>query len=304
MKSKALHHYPQIVFKNGTKMLWNPILKQSFVNRPEERVRLSFVEYLIHEAKFSSSRISFESPLKLPGDKGSSRTDIICYNKSFDVDLLVECKATSIPINEKVAQQIGRYNQALGAPYLMITNGIEDIWFKDNDTTMDHISELPETYSSTNATFERDLEYWKSRGFLGNKDMELANNQTQAFLNELYASANTDVRFLSLGLENGFYADTYYGIIPTAEDLKLAIAFSSTPQQETLIHIVVNSAGVNKAFLTLNRTQFMSGGNTMVYMLNEKGTTEIDGQKHIHDLQNLSLQSFISSIQDMLKLYS
>jgi hypothetical protein len=37
----------------------------------------------------------------------------------------VECKAPSIPINQLTFDQIARYNLALKAEYLMVTNGVD-----------------------------------------------------------------------------------------------------------------------------------------------------------------------------------
>jgi hypothetical protein len=39
--------------------------------------------------------------------------------------LIVECKAASIKIDQKVFDQIARYNLALKVKYLVVTNGIE-----------------------------------------------------------------------------------------------------------------------------------------------------------------------------------
>ena len=97
-------HYPQFIFRGTEKKLWNPITKKDYKNRPEERVRLRIIEYLIEELKWSKNKISTEAPLKLPTDKGVSRTDVVCYDDRFEPYLLIECKAESIQINEQTEE--------------------------------------------------------------------------------------------------------------------------------------------------------------------------------------------------------
>ena len=47
--------------------------------------------------------------------------------------ILVECKAPEVPIDQKVLDQVCRYNTAIQSPYLMVTNGMKhySIAFKD-----------------------------------------------------------------------------------------------------------------------------------------------------------------------------
>ena len=127
MISSGLKHYPQIRYKEGSKFLWNTILKKKYKQRPEERVRLKCIEYLILEAGFSKNRISLESPVSLSGDKSSSRTDVLCYDDHFNPLLLVECKAPNIQLDDKTAIQIASIT--LNKCPLLVTNGLRDFWF-------------------------------------------------------------------------------------------------------------------------------------------------------------------------------
>ncbi|MBK6478289.1 MAG: type I restriction enzyme HsdR N-terminal domain-containing protein [Saprospiraceae bacterium] len=38
--------------------------------------------------------------------------------------MIIECKSPDIQLDHKVVSQVVRYNRALGAPYLCITNGL------------------------------------------------------------------------------------------------------------------------------------------------------------------------------------
>ena len=90
---------------------------------PEEWVRQNFLMYLVSEKNFPASLISVEAGLKL--FKTNKRTDIVVYNKQGNPLLIVECKAPEVALNEKVFDQIVRYNMALQVKYLIVTNGLE-----------------------------------------------------------------------------------------------------------------------------------------------------------------------------------
>ena len=62
------------------------------------------------------------------------------------IQLIVECKAPSIKINQDTFDQIARYNLSLKANYLMVTNGLEHFFCRmdyENETYV-FLKELPE----------------------------------------------------------------------------------------------------------------------------------------------------------------
>lgn len=52
------------------------------------------------------------------------------YNPDGSIFLLVECKAPSIKITQDTFDQIARYNLALRAEHLMVTNGLNHYFCK------------------------------------------------------------------------------------------------------------------------------------------------------------------------------
>jgi hypothetical protein len=89
---------------------------------------------LIEEKKYPRSLINVEKELKLNGRK--KRYDIVVYNSDGSIHLIVECKAPEIGISQATFDQVARYNMALKAAYLMITNGINHYY-----CTMDYQNE-------------------------------------------------------------------------------------------------------------------------------------------------------------------
>src|SRR5699024_1440801 len=116
-ESIAAFIYPEVVWRGRKKMLWNPIHRKPLRNRPEERVRLRIIEFLLL-AGWSRHRISTEEAIGKWADS-SMRTDIICYSRQFAPRLLIECRAEHIPLSRETAEQIARYIQ----PKMRLANG-------------------------------------------------------------------------------------------------------------------------------------------------------------------------------------
>lgn len=108
--------------------IFDPIRKKYLVAGPEEIVRQHLIRFLISDRNYPSSKIMVEQSIKLFDLK--KRIDLVIYNKDIEPILLVECKAPEIPINQKVLDQIGRYNIKMRVPYLLVTNGLNHFNYK------------------------------------------------------------------------------------------------------------------------------------------------------------------------------
>ena len=109
--------------RNGKTFVFD-ILRQRYIAlTPEEWVRQHFVNFLVHHRGFPQSLLANEIELHLNGM--NRRCDTVLYRKDLTPRLIVEYKAPKIPINQKVFDQISRYNQVLHVDYLIISNGME-----------------------------------------------------------------------------------------------------------------------------------------------------------------------------------
>lgn len=100
------------------------ILRKKFVVlTPEEWVRQNFVHYLINNLKYPKSLIKLESGVKI--NELAGRSDILVYNREGKCFLLIECKAPEVAINNKVFEQVGRYNLKHKAEFIGVTNGLK-----------------------------------------------------------------------------------------------------------------------------------------------------------------------------------
>ncbi len=97
----------------------------------EEWVRQNFVSFLHEEKKYPLSLIALEKQCLV--NNLIKRTDILVFDKTGAHDIIVECKAMHVKINQDVFDQIARYNMTLNAKYLVVTNGLEHYYCQ-----MDH----------------------------------------------------------------------------------------------------------------------------------------------------------------------
>ena len=89
---------------------------------PEEWVRQNFVRYLIQEKKFPASLMNNEISITQNGIK--RRCDTLVADMQGNALVIVEYKAPTIAISQKTFDQIVRYNMALHAYYLIVSNGL------------------------------------------------------------------------------------------------------------------------------------------------------------------------------------
>ncbi len=102
--------------------IFDVIRKRFMILQPEEWVRQHCVHYLMNEKKYPIALINVEKELKINNLK--KRYDIVVFNPDGSIHLIIECKAPKITIDQTTFDQIARYNLALNATYLMVTNGL------------------------------------------------------------------------------------------------------------------------------------------------------------------------------------
>jgi len=137
--------YPfKITEQNGQLSLFDVIRKKNIIITPEEWVRQHFVQYLINQKNYPKTLIKLEGGHKLNGM--AKRSDIVVYKPSGEKILLVECKAPSVPIDQKTFDQVARYNMVHQINIIAVTNGLQHYYchidFKAGDYRF--IDELPD----------------------------------------------------------------------------------------------------------------------------------------------------------------
>lgn len=125
-------NFPDYTFRFKSKenkiQIFDPVRKKFFILQPEEWVRQHVMQYLIQEKNCPVSLVNAEKELKINGL--SKRYDVVVYRPDGSIFLMVECKAPKVSITQETFNQIARYNMALKAEYLMVTNGLSHYYCK------------------------------------------------------------------------------------------------------------------------------------------------------------------------------
>lgn len=132
---------------NGKTEIFDEVRKKYLVLTAEEWVRQNLIKYLVYNREVPAGLISIEKTLKVNTMK--RRTDIVVYNKNGKAWMLVECKAPSIQIDQKVFEQIARYNMSLKVPVLLVSNGHTHFCCKIDhaNNSFSFMESIPDYYS-------------------------------------------------------------------------------------------------------------------------------------------------------------
>ncbi|MBD3637648.1 MAG: type I restriction enzyme HsdR N-terminal domain-containing protein [Crocinitomicaceae bacterium] len=114
---------PEFDLKIDGEKIWDVLRKKYVQLTPEEWVRQNFIQYLIQHKDYPAGRMVSEYTLDYNGMK--KRCDVALFNQKLGVDVIVECKAPGVVLNEDTFYQIAKYTSTLEAPILILTNGIE-----------------------------------------------------------------------------------------------------------------------------------------------------------------------------------
>lgn len=113
----------KIVVRNEKQMVFDFLRKRFVALTPEEWVRQQFTHFLVEHKGYPAMFIGNEITLSV--GKLSRRCDSVVFNKSAEPVMIIEYKAPTVKITQKVFEQICSYNIALHAPYLTVSNGLQ-----------------------------------------------------------------------------------------------------------------------------------------------------------------------------------
>ena len=128
--------------QDGVREVFDSVRRSWVRLSPEEWVRQNFIRFLSSVRGYPLAMMAVEREIRL----GSLRKkfDILVYDGSHRPWMMVECKAQEVTLSQEVLMQILRYNMAVPAPYLVITNGDECHAVRIRDGQAEWIEEWPE----------------------------------------------------------------------------------------------------------------------------------------------------------------
>ena len=120
-------------------------LRRRFVKlTPEEWVRQHFVHWLVEHKGYPKGLLGNEIELRL-GEK-KLRCDSILYDQQAQPKMIIEYKAPTIELTQKVFDQISAYNLLLHVDYLVVSNGLQHYCCKMNyeQNCYDFLTDIPD----------------------------------------------------------------------------------------------------------------------------------------------------------------
>ena len=121
------------------------ILRRKYIAlTPEEWVRQHFVHFLIEQKGYPATLLANEVQLNV-GNK-LLRADSVLYGSDLHPRMIIEYKAPTVSITQKVFDQISVYNMLLKVDYLVVSNGINHYVCKMNYENQKYffLREIPE----------------------------------------------------------------------------------------------------------------------------------------------------------------
>lgn len=121
--------------------VFDPLRRQWVSLTPEEQVRQKMLYYLVETRKVAAGLIAVEYSIKV--NNLPKRADIVVFNNLGEPQMIVECKAETVPITEKVLDQAIRYYSGLKVKYLTLTNGKTMFCYQITDGKIEVLTEFP-----------------------------------------------------------------------------------------------------------------------------------------------------------------
>lgn len=109
--------------KGGKQLIFDFLRRKYVALTPEEWVRQHFTHYLVEQKGYPRGLMANEMELRL-GEK-RLRCDTLLYNRNLRPQMIIEYKAPTIQLQQRVFDQITAYNMLLHVDYLVVSNGLQ-----------------------------------------------------------------------------------------------------------------------------------------------------------------------------------
>ena len=135
---------PKLKKIKGDIFIFDLIRKKYLLLSPEEWVRQNFLNYLIHHKGYPYSIMENEAIIQL--NNMTRRCDTVVYNNLLEPLVIIEYKRPDVKIDQKVFDQIVRYNIVLRVKFLIVSNGLSHYCCKINyeTQTYDFLESIPD----------------------------------------------------------------------------------------------------------------------------------------------------------------
>ena len=124
LPSLHLPDYPVKIRREAERLqIFDPVRGKYVALTPEEYVRQRFTAWLINDLHYPASLMNNEIALEVNGTR--RRCDTLVFDRTGAHFMVIEYKAPEVQITQAVFDQIARYNMALRARYLTVSDGLQ-----------------------------------------------------------------------------------------------------------------------------------------------------------------------------------
>ena len=109
----------------GMLTVFDPLRRRHVRLTPEEWVRQHFTSFLMQHRGYPAGLLGNEVSLSLNGMQ--RRCDTVLYGLDRQPRMIIEYKAPSVALTQKVFDQISRYNLVLRVEWLIVSNGLQHV---------------------------------------------------------------------------------------------------------------------------------------------------------------------------------
>ena len=134
-------HYMKTRIHNNKEQIFCEWRRQWVRLTPEEWVRQRFLHLLVEKYNYPMPLIGVEIPISV-GD-AQKRCDAVIYTRQMQPLALLEFKAESVPLTQKVLDQAVTYNRTLSVPFLILHNGPQTIIACVNNHEIQYTHSIP-----------------------------------------------------------------------------------------------------------------------------------------------------------------
>ncbi len=118
----------KITQKEEGEFIFDIIRKKNILLTPEEWVRQHMLHYLHKDLGYPKGLLKVESGVTYNGRM--KRSDLVIYDNEGKPNILVECKAPTVKIDQSTLEQVAMYNRTLNASIIVLTNGLTHYTFR------------------------------------------------------------------------------------------------------------------------------------------------------------------------------
>ena len=133
-------NFPEFEFKlkkiESKTFIFDFVRKRYFLLTPEEWVRQHVLHFLVSN-KIPKTHIAVEKKITI--NNLNKRFDVVVFDRNYNPLMIIECKSPSVKINQEAFDQISIYNLKIRSKFLMITNGLNNLYFKIDEKNKSHI---------------------------------------------------------------------------------------------------------------------------------------------------------------------